>query len=188
MFYKNYCWAVICYPTCVTNISCERRIIVLSIAVISFVILLFVFFRNLKLNLGFFFFNSHCIPSADSNNYSSFILSYILKSFICMHKVIIYVQCYIQWRNYGVGWDGAPPPGGVTRRLKWYPCLSEHLKFGPLWRNLWCQNLPLNGVGQLTNITLFLKSVEGSTKKQPFFSKTSKVRLKNNPFLKNVEC
>ena len=45
MFYKNYCWAVICYPICVTNVSYEREIIVLSFPVISFVILIFVFLR-----------------------------------------------------------------------------------------------------------------------------------------------
>ena len=42
MFYKNACWAVICYPICVTNVSYERKIIVLPFPVISFVILIFV--------------------------------------------------------------------------------------------------------------------------------------------------
>ena len=36
MFYQNYCWAVICYPICVNNVSYERGIIVLSFPVISF--------------------------------------------------------------------------------------------------------------------------------------------------------
>ena len=45
MFYTNYCWAVICYPICVTNISYEWEIILLSLLVISFVILIFVFLR-----------------------------------------------------------------------------------------------------------------------------------------------
>ena len=56
MFYKYDCWAVICYPICMTNMSYERGIIVYTIIPdISFVILLFVF-RDLKLNLGFLFF------------------------------------------------------------------------------------------------------------------------------------
>ena len=29
MFYKNDCWAVICYPICMNNVSYERGIIVL---------------------------------------------------------------------------------------------------------------------------------------------------------------
>ena len=45
MFYKNYYWAVICYPICVTNVSYKREVIVLSFPVISFVILIFVFLR-----------------------------------------------------------------------------------------------------------------------------------------------
>ena len=47
MFYKNDCWAVICYPICVTNVSYEREIIVLSFPVISFVILIFFFFSEI---------------------------------------------------------------------------------------------------------------------------------------------
>ena len=43
IFYKNACWAVIWYPICVTNVSYERKIIVLPFPVISFVILIFVF-------------------------------------------------------------------------------------------------------------------------------------------------
>ena len=39
---KNACWAVICCPICVTNVSYERKIIVLPFPVISFVILIFV--------------------------------------------------------------------------------------------------------------------------------------------------
>ena len=62
MFYKNYCWAVICYPICVTNASYNREVIVLSFPVISFVILIFVF-RDSILNLGFLFIDSHCIGS-----------------------------------------------------------------------------------------------------------------------------
>ena len=57
MFYKNYCWAVICYPICVTNVSYEREIIVLSFSVINFVILIFVFLRfEIKSGFPFFFF------------------------------------------------------------------------------------------------------------------------------------
>ena len=62
MFYKNYCWAVICYPICMTNVSYERGIIVLSFPDISFVILLFVFQRfEIKSGFPSFFFFSHCI-------------------------------------------------------------------------------------------------------------------------------
>ena len=60
MCYKN-CWTVICYPISVTNVSYEREIIVLLFPVISFVILNFSFFWDLKLNLSFIFFYSHCI-------------------------------------------------------------------------------------------------------------------------------
>ena len=60
MFYKNYCWAVICYPICVTNVSYKREVIVLSFPVISFVILI-LFFWDSILNLGFLFIDSHCI-------------------------------------------------------------------------------------------------------------------------------
>ena len=56
MFYKNDCWAVICYPICMTN---ERGIIVLSFPDIRFVILLFVF-QRFEIKSGFPFFNSHC--------------------------------------------------------------------------------------------------------------------------------
>ena len=55
MFYKNDCWAVICYPICVTNVSYEREIIVLSFPVISFVILIFVFLR-FEIKSGFPFY------------------------------------------------------------------------------------------------------------------------------------
>ena len=62
MFYKNECWAVICYPICMTNVSYEREIIVLSFSVISFVILIFVFLRfEIKSGFPSFFFYSHCI-------------------------------------------------------------------------------------------------------------------------------
>ena len=60
MFYKNDCWVVICYPICVTNVSYESEIIVLSFPVISFVILIFVFLR-FEIKSGFPFFDSHCI-------------------------------------------------------------------------------------------------------------------------------
>ena len=60
MFYKNYCWAVICYPIYMTNVSYERRIIVLSFPDISFVILLFIF-QRFEIKSGCPFFNSHCI-------------------------------------------------------------------------------------------------------------------------------
>ena len=59
MFYKNDCWAVICYPICVTNVSYERKIIILSFPVISLVILIFVFLR-FEIKSGFPFFFSHC--------------------------------------------------------------------------------------------------------------------------------
>ena len=55
MFYKNYCWAVICYPICVTNVSYERKIIVLPFPVISFVILIFVF-QIFEIKSGFPFY------------------------------------------------------------------------------------------------------------------------------------
>ena len=55
MFYKNDCWAVICYPIYMTNVSYERGIIVLSFSDISFVIFLFVF-QRLEINFFFFFF------------------------------------------------------------------------------------------------------------------------------------
>ena len=45
MFYKKDCWAVICYPICMTNVSYERGKTVLSFPDISFAILLFVFQR-----------------------------------------------------------------------------------------------------------------------------------------------
>ena len=68
MFYKNYCWAVICYPICVNNVSYEREIIVLSFPVISFVIFILLFFRDLKVNLGFFFFtHTVCMDDGDDN-------------------------------------------------------------------------------------------------------------------------
>ena len=63
MFYEKDCWAVICYPICMTNVSYERGIIVLSFPDISFVILLFVF-QKFEIKSGFptsFFFNSYCI-------------------------------------------------------------------------------------------------------------------------------
>ena len=44
MFYKNYCWAVICYPICVTNVSYERELIVLSFPIISCFFPYFLFF------------------------------------------------------------------------------------------------------------------------------------------------
>ena len=59
MFYKNYCWAVICYPICMTTVSYEREIIVLSFLVISFVILIFVC-QRFEIKSGFPFFYSHC--------------------------------------------------------------------------------------------------------------------------------
>ena len=60
MFYKNDCWAVICHPICMNNVSHERGIIVLSFPDISFVILLFVF-QRFEIKYGFpFFFNSPC--------------------------------------------------------------------------------------------------------------------------------
>ena len=55
MFYRNDCWAVICYPICVTNVSYEREIIVLSGPVIRFVILIFVFLR-FEIKSGFPFY------------------------------------------------------------------------------------------------------------------------------------
>ena len=55
MFYKNDWWAVICYPICMTNVSYERKIIVLSFPVISFVILIFVF-QIFEIKSGFPFY------------------------------------------------------------------------------------------------------------------------------------
>ena len=55
MFYQNDCWAVICYPICVTNVSYDRAIFVLSFRIISFVILIFVFLR-FEIKSGFPFF------------------------------------------------------------------------------------------------------------------------------------
>ena len=65
MFYKNYCWAVICYPICVTNVSYEREIIVLSFHVISFVILIFIFLR-FEIKSGFHFW-THTVHVLDWN-------------------------------------------------------------------------------------------------------------------------
>ena len=58
MFYKTYCWAVICYSICMTNVSYERGIIVLSFPDISFVILLFIF-QRFEIKSGFPFFLTH---------------------------------------------------------------------------------------------------------------------------------
>ena len=63
MFYKNYCWAVICHPICVTTVSYEREIIVLSLPVISFVIRIVVFQRFDIKSGGFLSIDSHCIGS-----------------------------------------------------------------------------------------------------------------------------
>ena len=52
MFYQNDFWAVIYYPRCMTNVSYERGIIVLSFRDISFVILLFVF-QRFEIKSGF---------------------------------------------------------------------------------------------------------------------------------------
>ena len=61
MFYKNYCWAVICYLICMTNVSYERGIIVLSFPDISFVILLFIC-KRFEIKSGFpFFYLTHTI-------------------------------------------------------------------------------------------------------------------------------
>ena len=61
MFYKNDCWAIICYPICMTNVSYERRIRVISFPDISFVILLFVY-QRFEIKSGFpFFLYSHCM-------------------------------------------------------------------------------------------------------------------------------
>ena len=56
MFYKNYCWAVICYPICVTNVSYERAILLYYHSMLLVLwSLFFSFFWDLKLNLGFLF-------------------------------------------------------------------------------------------------------------------------------------
>ena len=55
MFYKNDWWAVICYSICMTNVSYEREIIVLSFPAISFVILIFVF-QIFEIKSGFPFY------------------------------------------------------------------------------------------------------------------------------------
>ena len=53
--------SVIFYPICMTNVSYERKIIVLSFSVISFVILIFVF-QRFEIKSGFsLFLDSHCI-------------------------------------------------------------------------------------------------------------------------------
>ena len=75
MFYENDCWAVICYPICMINVSYERGIIVLSFPDISFVILLFDF-QRFELNLGFPFLNSHCY-TVDHCSYFKFTDTYI---------------------------------------------------------------------------------------------------------------
>ena len=63
MFDKNYCWAVICYPICVSNVSYEREIIVLSFPVISFVILIFVLLRfEIKSVFPFFWLTLYTYP------------------------------------------------------------------------------------------------------------------------------
>ena len=58
---------------CVTNVSYESEIIVLSFPVISFVILIFVF-QRFEIKSGFPFFDSHCIVNASdvSTNYLGF--------------------------------------------------------------------------------------------------------------------
>ena len=60
MFYKYDCWAVICYPICMTNRSHERWIILLSFPDISFVILPFVF-QRFEIKSGFPFFFTHTV-------------------------------------------------------------------------------------------------------------------------------
>ena len=58
IFYKNYCWAVICYPIGMTNVSYERGILVPAYyhSLILVLWFFFSFFRDLKLNMGFLFF------------------------------------------------------------------------------------------------------------------------------------
>ena len=60
---QNDCWAVVCYPIVMANVSYERGIIVLSFTDTSFVILLFVF-QRFEIKSGFAFYNSHCIETA----------------------------------------------------------------------------------------------------------------------------
>ena len=75
MFYKNACWAVICYPICVTNVSYERKIIVLP-SLLLVLWSLFSFLRYLILNLGFLFIDSHCTFSTFPAQ--TFLVSYSL--------------------------------------------------------------------------------------------------------------
>ena len=69
MFYKNDCWTVICYPICVTNLSYDREIIVLSFPVIGFVILICVFLR-FEIQSGFPFYWLTLYSTWCENNYS----------------------------------------------------------------------------------------------------------------------
>ena len=70
MFYKNDWWAVICYPICVTNISYERKIIVLPFPVISFVTLIFVF-QIFEIKSGFPFHWLTLYIPPESSHYSN---------------------------------------------------------------------------------------------------------------------
>ena len=103
MFYKNYCWAVICYPICVTNISYDREIIVLSFPVISFVILIFVFLGfEIKSGLPFYWLTL----------YSCFIhLSFLVWNSLSIACCKIRHACIFKWhitgRQYAVHLGGA---------------------------------------------------------------------------------
>ena len=75
MFYENACWAVICYPISVTNVSYERKIIVLPFLVISFMILIFIF-QIFEIKSGFPFYwlklYSSWYKEQDLNLYSNY--------------------------------------------------------------------------------------------------------------------
>ena len=107
VFYTNYYWAVICYSICVTNVSYERKIIVLSFPVISFVILIFVF-QIFEIKSGFpfywltlytdktlqlFFLNIWiCEWASELRNMSHFhILKLLFPSIFCWHFRNIFI-------------------------------------------------------------------------------------------------
>ena len=97
MFYKNYCWAVICYSICVTNVSYEREMILLSFPVISFVILIFLFQRfDIKSGFPFYWLTLYTV-------YLSLISSEILlKQKTKEVKFLVYFILYPFYINYNL--------------------------------------------------------------------------------------
>ena len=96
------------FTVCMTNVSYERVIIVLSFPDISFVILLFVF-QRFEIKSGFPFFNSHCI-------YGLFSIQMKLLFFLLM----IGIQPCRHLIQFGV-------VRGLIRRLHQYPVkLQQH--------------------------------------------------------------